>query len=717
MSADAFSGLPRTEGNHFLAHFRATVFLLIRFLRSLEPPSELADGDSALDGVLTRFPFLAAYLHDLSAMLPQDLTWEDAALWWRDGIEDWERPRRGLLPLGTLSSYADLGFAHRVGLVCAGLVEEDARFGDMFAQLMPGTSSRRVTVDFLGQLMLDIDATISTSPRGAVEPLAALGLIRTLQPDAPFAERPIAVPETVWKLIRDGIAETLDEWCEYLPRSRAVALKSLPFPETFQTELAGVPTLLARSDEALLIVRGVGGSDRRAVVRAVARSLRYNVLAVTVDAELSAERRALIAPLALLTHSLPLLSMDPAPGMTLPLPSLPGYRGVRVVILSTVGGIDADAAGNALTLTLPRLGERERALHWAEGLAGFAPADMESLVRRYLLPGEHIRRVAAGAIAYARLAQRHTVNDEDVARAHRHLNRQLLDKLAEPLSVGGGNDAWETLITGESVTTRLRQLESRCRLRERLAEHLGEAFRRGENRGVRALFNGPSGTGKTLAARTLAAVLGMDIYRVDLAAIVNKYIGETEKNLHEVLSRAEELDVILLIDEGDALMGKRTEVSNANDRYANLETNYLLQRLEAHQGIVLVTTNVGDNIDGAFQRRMDVAIDFTNPNAAERVRIWRLHLAEGHAVSDQELAMIAAKGDFTGGQIRNAAVLATLLAMEDNAGIVTFAHLRLALESEYRKAGSVSRMADAEAAPVVASGGKVAAYIDSLRSG
>ena len=130
---------------------------------------------------------------------------------------------------------------------------------------------------------------------------------------------------------------------------------------------------------------------------------------------------------------------------------------------------------------------------------------------------------------------------------------------------------------------------------------------------MRALLTGPSGTGKTLACRLLAAELDKDLYRVDLAAVVDKYVGETEKNLDRILSTAEELDVVLLIDEGDSLLGNRTEVRTANDRFANLETNYLLQRLESYQGIVVVTTNAPDRIDPAFQRRMDVVLQLVEP--------------------------------------------------------------------------------------------------------
>ncbi|MCP4286512.1 MAG: ATP-binding protein, partial [Gammaproteobacteria bacterium] len=161
------------------------------------------------------------------------------------------------------------------------------------------------------------------------------------------------------------------------------------------------------------------------------------------------------------------------------------------------------------------------------------------------------------------------------------------------------------------------------------------------------------------------------------------------KNLHRVLSRAEELDVILLLDEGDALLGNRTEVKSANDRYANLETNYLLQRLENYQGIVVVTTNAGENIDSAFQRRMDVVVNFLSPQAQERWHIWQLHLPEGHIVDDAYLEEVAIRCATNGGQIRNAALHATLLAVNDDSGVINRWHLEEAIQSEYRKVGAI----------------------------
>jgi SpoVK/Ycf46/Vps4 family AAA+-type ATPase len=215
------------------------------------------------------------------------------------------------------------------------------------------------------------------------------------------------------------------------------------------------------------------------------------------------------------------------------------------------------------------------------------------------------------------------------------------------------------------------------------------------------LFTGASGTGKTLAAKILASVVaarhgaqsddnstGLDLYRVDLAAVVNKYIGETEKNLHQVLSRAEALDVMLLLDEGDALLGARTDVKSANDRYANLETNFLLQRLENYQGIVIITTNLSENIDQAFQRRMDVVVPFFPPQPEERLQILDLHLPRDHQVTHSLRERVALRCNLTGSQIRNAALHATLLALEDAASLHD-RHLEAGIRSEYRKAGGL----------------------------
>jgi SpoVK/Ycf46/Vps4 family AAA+-type ATPase len=277
------------------------------------------------------------------------------------------------------------------------------------------------------------------------------------------------------------------------------------------------------------------------------------------------------------------------------------------------------------------------------------------------------------------------VNASDVRRASRALSRQTLETLARRVNTCG---AWDQLAVAPQTLAELYSLESRCRYRERLHTWTGAALNADRNMGVRALFSGPSGTGKTLAAQLLAAELQMDLYRLDLSAVVNKYIGETEKNLNQVFARAEEMDVILLLDEGDALLTQRTNIRTSNDRYANLETNYLLQRLESFEGILIVTTNAVDRIDNAFQRRMDLVVDFRPPEATERWNIWRMHLPSGHEIDESLIADIAGRCAMNGGQIRNAALHASVLALEEG-GVMRSAHLESAVQREYRKLGAV----------------------------
>jgi SpoVK/Ycf46/Vps4 family AAA+-type ATPase len=308
---------------------------------------------------------------------------------------------------------------------------------------------------------------------------------------------------------------------------------------------------------------------------------------------------------------------------------------------------------------------------------------------RFRMTGGNIRRTAQLARAEAALAGREQPVAEDVMRGARAQQARLLDTLAArvPTVID-----WDRVAVRPETMRELRLLEVRCRHRERIATAVGAAASQDLTAGVRALLTGPSGTGKTLAARTLAGVLGVDLYRIDLSTVVNKYLGETEKNLDRLFSRAEESDAALLLDEGDALMTRRTDVQTSNDRYANLETNFLLQRLESFDGIVLITTNAADRIDDAFRRRMDVVIDFGLPDELERWSIWRLHLPDSHAVGDDLVEELAVRCALSGGQMRNAVLHASLLALQDG-GTICSEHLEAAVRREYQQAGQVCPLA------------------------
>ena len=206
-------------------------------------------------------------------------------------------------------------------------------------------------------------------------------------------------------------------------------------------------------------------------------------------------------------------------------------------------------------------------------------------------------------------------------------------------------------------------------------------------RGVRLLFAGPPGTGKTLSAEVLAHELGVDLLIVDISRVVSKWIGETEKNLAEVFDAAERAQAVLLFDEADALFGRRTEVSDAHDRYANLETAYLLARLERFEGLAVLATNLRQNVDPAFVRRLEFAVDYEEPTAAEREALWRCHLPERAPLGpDVDLIQLAALYPVVGGVIRNAATAAGFLAATEGVPI-SRRHLGRAIRREYEKAG------------------------------
>jgi SpoVK/Ycf46/Vps4 family AAA+-type ATPase len=246
-----------------------------------------------------------------------------------------------------------------------------------------------------------------------------------------------------------------------------------------------------------------------------------------------------------------------------------------------------------------------------------------------------------------------------------------------------------TLVAPPTLHAGLAHLRDRCRLRDGLSDGLGPAARSRHCLGVRALFHGPSGTGKTLAAHWLAAELGMPLHRVDLAALTSKWIGETEKNLSDLLSAAEHADVVLLFDEADALFGARTEVSDAHDRYANAQTNYLLQRMDCFTGIAVMTSNGRDRFDAAFTRRLDAILEFPLPDPPARRALWQAHLGdagEGHKMDAATLDRLALVFDLAGGHIRNIVLGAAVTARAEERGI-RWNDVMAAAAAEYAKLG------------------------------
>ena len=239
---------------------------------------------------------------------------------------------------------------------------------------------------------------------------------------------------------------------------------------------------------------------------------------------------------------------------------------------------------------------------------------------------------------------------------------------------------WDDLVLPEAQMLVLRQLAAQSRNRMTVYETWGFATNGRRGLGLSALFSGPSGTGKTLAAEVLAAELHLDLYRIDLSAVVSKYIGETEKNLKQVFDAAEGGGCMVLFDESDALFGKRSEVKDSHDRHANIEVGYLLQRMESFQGLAILTTNMKSTLDKSFQRRLRFTVDFPFPDAMQRQQIWERVFPAETPTSGLNYGRLAALNT-TGGNIRNIALNAAFLAADANVP-VGMAHILQAAQLE-----------------------------------
>ncbi|MGH2355420.1 MAG: AAA family ATPase, partial [Chloroflexota bacterium] len=255
---------------------------------------------------------------------------------------------------------------------------------------------------------------------------------------------------------------------------------------------------------------------------------------------------------------------------------------------------------------------------------------------------------------------------------------------------------WEDIVLPPDGLAQLRELCARARHQSIVLERWGYGRKHARRASLSALFAGQPGTGKTMAAEIVAGDLGLEVYRIDLSAVVSKYIGETEKNLEKIFSAADRGDAVLLYDEADAIFGKRSEVRDAHDRYANVETAYLLQRLEAYEGLAILTTNLRGNIDEAFLRRLDCVMEFPMPEEAERLAIWQRALPpEAPRAKDVDLPFLARQFKLAGGHIRNIALTAAFLAAAEGDPI-GMRHLVRGTRREYQKLGKLVAESDFE---------------------
>lgn len=549
----------------------------------------------------------------------------------------------------------------------------DRRFGQFYGYLNDDVTHPYASVALAVELA---SGRFPGNPRDSLlvapgSPLVAAGLIDVPDSDAPLPARSIRVADRVVAfLLGDDAPDSA--LAEYL-----ADVDPLPIID---------PTLAAIPNPHRVMLRQYPGTDAAVESATWLAAIGPAPLVATLPHQTMANQSDVVALLVrecrLTGRPLVLGPLHPDRTATGPNALWRAVRDVPVVVLWSRDENDSPAGEvTALDLTVPAVDHRAKI--WRE-LCRDLPvtdADLLLLAAHHRMGAAHIRGAVRTGHAWASAAGSEP-NRLALERGVRLQDGAAMRGLADRVSP---RRTWSDLTLTGATTRKLRELIGMIRHRDELADEWGLA-RGGAARGVTALFVGHSGTGKTLAAEVLAHELGVELYRIDLSRIVDKYVGETEKNLDRVLSAAEAVTGVVFFDEADALLGRRGSVERGQDRYANLEVSFLLQRIETLNAVVVLATNLRSQVDEAFVRRLDSVIEFGPPDAEAREQIWRQHLARLPVAEGTDVDFCARTFELSGGSIRNVAAAAGCLAA-DAGRPVTMEDLVRALEREYEKLG------------------------------
>jgi ATP-dependent 26S proteasome regulatory subunit len=581
--------------------------------------------------------------------------------------EDFEPAVDRLARLLGLSS-----FERQVLLLAAG-VELDGDLAALVSLLQDGNDMRPT----FGLAL----AALPGAHWDALAPRSPLRRWRLVEPGPgpTLASRPLGLDERILHHLTglDATDDRLDGVLRVASGSAPIAPSQHRLAEELaRTAAAAGPRVVVRLDGEDTEARLGVAQELAAVFGRVALVLRAAALPPP-GSDLASLTR-LIDREALLLDGLPIVETDD--GANAAIAGLLDQLAAPLVVL--VGDSGARASGRiALHRSVELPAPSEQRLLWTVALGEPVARALEEPVEEV---AQHFRLGAAAVDSIAReLAATATLDTAaaTLKRLCRERSRVRLEGLAERIDPAA---SWDDLVLPPAHSELLREIVRHVRHRAQVYERWGFAGPTARGLGVTALFAGESGTGKTLAAEVLAGELGLDLYRIDLAATVSKYIGETEKNLRRLFLAAEASGAVLLFDEADALFGKRGEVKDGHDRYANLEVAYLLQRMESYRGLAILTTNLRSNVDRAFLRRLRFVVQFPFPDPRERAEIWRRTFPTSAPLDGIDLGALA-KLAVAGGSIKAIALSAAFAAAEGG-GAITPAHVLRAARVEYAKA-------------------------------
>jgi hypothetical protein len=577
------------------------------------------------------------------------------------------RPAPSDVPLAQLADRFNLRPVETLAIRLAVAAEQDLLVGHLLSHLQPPLALSRPTIGLVAQAYApdDVHRAVHLLGQGGA---TRCGLLQLCGEDRPLPERQLRIP------LPTALALQSME-CPWVGTTLlSPGQRSLRLGATAEARLAVLAARLTTDGPIApaLVIRCGDGFEARAAASQLCSHLNLQAVLVHTD------QLAGLAPWLVLNGMLPVFTHWLTPGERKAVPVIPGFNGPVMVLTGPDGEFESDDR-SVLDWRIETPNVTERAALWRAAL-GDAPL-AERLAAEYRHAAGRIDALAAKAREEAQLRGCSAVTHADVRTVSRRGDAVGLGALAELISEDVTDDA---LVVSGALHRELESLVVRCRRREQFPDALGPSIRARYRPSVRALFVGPSGTGKTLAVAWLATRLGLPLYRVDLSAITSKYIGETEKNLSQLLARAEQNEVLLLFDEADSLFGKRTDIHDSNDRFANAQTNYLLQRMESYDGITILTSNGRSRFDDAFSRRFDAIVSFPPPGAEQRRELWLAHLGPGHDVTTAQLNQLAAAAELTGGQIRNAVLRGAVAAAQDGSTI-RHRHLLVGVAGEYGK--------------------------------
>ncbi len=681
--------------------------------------------------VLNEDPFRGLYIADsqVDALLTDSGKAPPAtgveALGLRLGKLDQERAERldasreaGVkLPLLHLADIFDLDSLEQEAILIALAPEVDRRYETLYAYVQNDVTRKRPTVGLVLDLLCDglaerLEARSRFAPEGQLRRQRLAGLVEDSQESQPsLLSRYLKLEDRVVDHLLGGTSldENLTSFCERLATATANTDLSLD-PEVF-SQLSRAFEIVAHG--GFLMLQGPLGAGKREAAAALCHEAGRPLLAAdlartpTADGSLLSalallRREALLTGAGLLLEHLEVLTSDEARksaylavlGRELDSPSFPVFLASEEPWEPAGLWPNSPFSSFALPRSPPVLRRQlwQRALADADGKA-VAEEDLADVAGKFVLTPGQIR--AAGRRAVHMAATRNgtsgTVASEDLHAGARALSGQGLARLAQKVET---SYSWDDIVLPRRAHRQLEEVFTSVEYRARVYSDWGFEAKLALGKGTNVLFAGPSGTGKTMAASILARELGLDLYKIDLANVVSKYIGETEKNLSRVFDEAQTSNAILFFDEADALFGKRSEVKDSHDRYANIETAYLLQRMEEYEGVSILATNLRKSLDEAFARRLQHTVEFPFPDAIYRERIWkRIFPPSAPLAEDADFGFLAQQFELTGGNIKNVALAAAFLAAE-NGGVIGMEQLICATSRELQKIGRLPTRGD-----------------------